>query len=374
MVQKRSIKTDDVRTEEYMALSDKAVRLLLDLKTNATDSYGFITNTALSLLVCSRGGAEMQQAKDALQELVDAKYLYDFGKGIYLVMSFQRDNALEYLKTTQPTAPELLTYVYVDANTNMYKLSATPVRSKDGWTGKITTNQNKNYQGKDNVPPRKYLFEDNVEDGYNIVPFDTSLDWSQHESVAKEVKQTPSTKDTTTVQAEPQEVAPAPQATKQVDKVNEELSRLDDEQEQDNDFETKMKEAHEKGQEAREDTPQSQEQPVNPYITTEDGQQQREALDQEYKQDQQQDINPDDIENLVAGAQTRSMPDTQTVESTNSNDTDQKLTADGLPDFLDNEADKADKAEEEEKQARYKEQGLNEFGYTDMRDTSGLPF
>ena len=348
MVQKRSIKTDDVRTEDYMSLSDKATRLLLDLKTNATDSYGFITNTALSLLVCSRGGAEMQQAKDALQELVDAKYLYDFGEGIYLVMSFQRDNALEYLKTTQPTAPELLTYVYVDVNTNLYKLSATPVRSKDGWTGKIKTNQNKDYTGKDNVPPRKYLFEDKIEDGFNIVPFDTSLDWSQHEAVALQ-----------------------PQSTKQADKVNEELSRLDDEQEQDNDFETKMKEAHEKGQEAREDTPQSQEQPVNPYITTEDGQQQREALDQQYKQDQQQDINPDDIENLVAGAQTRSMPDTQTVESTNSNDTDQKLTADGLPDFSeDNEADR----DEEEKQSQYKEQGLNEFGYTDMRDTSDLPF
>lgn len=187
MVQKRSIKTDDVRTEDYMSLSDKATRLLLDLKTNATDSYGFITNTALSLLVCSRGGAEMQQAKDALQELVDAKYLYDFGEGIYLVMSFQRDNALEYLKTTQPTAPELLTYVYIDVNTNLYKLSATPIRNKDGWTGKIKTNQNKDYTGKDNVPPRKYLFEDKIEDGFNIVPFDTSLDWSQHEAVAKGV-------------------------------------------------------------------------------------------------------------------------------------------------------------------------------------------
>ena len=282
MVQKRSIKTDDVRTEDYMSLSDKATRLLLDLKTNATDSYGFITNTALSLLVCSRGGAEMQQAKDALQELVDAKYLYDFGEGIYLVMSFQRDNALEYLKTTQPTAPELLTYVYVDVNTNLYKLSATPVRSKDGWTGKIKTNKGSNYQGKDNVPPRKYLFEDKIEDGYEIVPFDTSLDWSQHEAVAKgvnttEPQQVPSNPAQYNVSTPAKEVAPKQEVEPAPVQSN---------------FDIKSKIANAESIEQEETIPVQT--VVNPYTDTEQGQQEAEELSKQY---------------TTVGAQTRSMPE-----------------------------------------------------------------
>lgn len=282
MVQKRSIKTDDLRTEDYMALSDKATRLYTDLKANATDSYGFITNVALSLLVCSRGGVEMEQAKEALQELIQAGYLYDFGGGIYLVMSFQRDNALEYLKTTQPTAPELLTYIYIDVNTNMYKLSATPVRSKDGWTGKIKTNQGKDYQGKDNVPPRKYLFEDKIEDGYTIVPFDIKLDWSQHEAIAKgnndtQQQQSPSNQGSVPLQPQAQAVAPQPQApvkpSKQTQQAQQEIAQLN---EQDN------ADSQDNNNKAS----------VNPFTATKDGQQQREALDKQY---------------ATVGAQTRSL-------------------------------------------------------------------
>ena len=275
MVQKRSIKTDDVRTEDYMALSDKAVRVLLDLKTNGTDSYGFITNVALSLLVCSHAGSEMQQCKDALEELVQTGYLYDFGGGIYLVMSFQRDNALEYLKTTQPTAPELLTHVYVDVNTNMYKLSAVPVRSKDGWTGKLKTNQGKDYQGKDNVPPRKYLFEDNIEDGYSIVPFDTKLDWSQHEAVAKgvnvtEPQQAPSNPAQYTVSTPAREVAPKQEVKPVPVQSN---------------FDIKSKIANVKSIEQEENTPV---QPVgNPYTDTAKQQQEVEQLKKKYGVDSQ---------------------------------------------------------------------------------------
>lgn len=368
MAQKRSFFKNDVRAESYMALSNNSKVLLWDLKANS-DDYGFIDQMTVSKAVTGTTDTEVT-------ELIEQGYLYNFDSGKYLLRWFQKDNNVPYQKTQQTTCPKELQYVYLD-DEYYYQVSLTPVRPIKGWN-KIFKKSTKGKDGnfnewgkeKDVVVPRDYLFEgkeQELEGDYKITPIGATP------AKEVEVKQTPSVKDTTSIQSQPEEVALQPQSTKQADKVNEELSRLDDEQEQDNDFETKMKEAHEKGQEAREDTPQSQEQPVNPYITTEDGQQQREALDQKYKPEQQQDIEPDEIENLVAGAQTRSMPETkpvETVEPTNDNSTDDKLTTEDLPDFSDSE----DKAEEEEKQARYKEQGLNEFGYTDMRDTSGLPF
>ena len=364
MAQKRSFFKNDVRAESYMALSNNSKVLLWDLKANS-DDYGFIDQMTVSKAVTETTDSEVN-------ELINQGYLYDFGNNKYLLRWFQKDNNVPYQKTQQTICPNELQYVYID-DEYYYQVSSTPVRPIKGWNKifkKTTKDKDGNFnewgKEKDVVVPRDYLFEGKEEElggDYKITSIETTP--------AKEVKQTPSVKDTTSVQSQPEEVAPAPQPTKQADKVNEELSRLDDETEQDNEFETKMKQAYEKGQEAREDTPQPQEQPVNPYNDTPEKKQRVNELNDKYKVNQQQDINPDELDTLVAGAQTRSMPDTQTVESTNSNDTDQKLTADGLPDFLDNEADKA---EEEEKQARYKEQGLNEFGYTDMTDTSDLPF
>ena len=332
MAQKRSFFIKDVRAENYMMLTDKAKVLLWDLKAN-TDDYGFIDQMTVSKAVTQATDSEVN-------ELINQGYLYSFDSGKYLLRWFQKDNNIPYQKMQQTTCPKELQHVYID-DEYYYQISYTPVRPIKGWN-KIFKKTTKDKDGnlnewgkeKDVVTPRDYLFEgkeQELEGDYKITPIGATL--------AKEVKQTPSVEDTTSVQSQPQEVAPAPQATKQVDKVNEELSRLDDETEQDNEFETKMKQAYEKGQEAREDTPQSQEQPVNPYITTEDGQQQREALDQEYKQDQQQDINPDDIENLVDGAQTRSM---NGVEEPQPQYKDVGLTAEQQREFRDNPPEEDD--------------------------------
>lgn len=182
MVQKRSIKTDDVRTERYMFLSDKAKVLLLDLKTNASDSYGFVVDTGMSILATSHGGKDLEECHQALDELVKSEYLYNFGNGTYLIMDWQRDNSLDYQKTTQPTAPDLLTYIYASDNDSRYHLSAIPIRSSRGWKDKIYTRGGKlNKYAQDNVPSRNYIFESGIEPGFTIVPFDTKLEWSDDE-------------------------------------------------------------------------------------------------------------------------------------------------------------------------------------------------
>lgn len=314
-------------SDEFLfELSEQAKNLYLAIGLS-TDDYGFVKNYKRLI-------DETKVGTENVQELINHKFIYLIDKDTLLDLKFQINNNLAPSKTNEPRYPQGLKHVYMDIDCQ-YCWSSTKIRDVFGYS-----------KGGNGKLSRKDLFIDSEDEkNQHIKAVDTTQQKASDFLGTKEVKQTPSVEDTTTVQAQPQAVAPQPQPTKQ---------------------------AYEKRQEAKEDTPQSQEQQVNPFITTEQGQQQREALDDKYKVNQQQDINPDEIDNLVTGAQTRSMPETQTVESTNvnsSNDTDDKLTEDGLPDFSDSEADRT----EEEKQARYKEQGLNEFGYSNDPG-SDLPF
>lgn len=283
MAQKRSFFIKDVRAENYMMLTDKAKVLLWDLKAN-TDDYGFIDQMTVSKAVTGTTDKEVN-------ELIQQGYLYSFDSGKYLLRWFQKDNNVPYQKTQQTTCPKELQHVYID-DEYYYQISSTPVRPIKGWNKifkKTTKDDNGNFKewgnDKDVVVPRDYLFkgkEKELDGDYKITP----------------IGATPT-----------KEVAPQPQPTKQGETRDKELARLED-----------------------------QEQPVNPFLTTEKGQQQREALDQEYKPDQQQDITQDDIENLVAGAQTRSM-DTQEPQP---HYTDVGLTAEQQRELRDNPPEEDD--------------------------------
>lgn len=279
MAQKRSFFKNDVRAESYMALSNNSKVLLWDLKANS-DDYGFIDQMTVSKAVTGATDKEVN-------ELIQQGYLYSFDSGKYLLRWFQKDNNVPYQKTQQTTCPKELQYVYLD-DEYYYQVSLTPVRPIKGWN-KIFKKTTKDKDGnlnewgkeKDVVTPRDYLFEGmekELDGDYKI----TSKDEAVSDTLAKEVKQTPSVEDKAIVQPEVKEVAP--QLTKQGNKVQDELKRLDDGQEQDNDFETKMKEAYRKGQEKGKQ--------VNPYTSTKEGKQEAEELSNQY---------------TTVGAQTRSM-------------------------------------------------------------------
>ena len=337
MAQKRSFFKNDVRAESYMALSNNSKVLLWDLKANS-DDYGFIDQMTVSKAVTGTTDTEVT-------ELIEQGYLYSFDSGKYLLRWFQKDNNVPYQKTQQTICPKELQYVYLD-DEYYYQVSLTPVRPIKGWN-KIFKKSTKGKDGnfnewgkeKDVVVPRDYLFEgkeQELEGDYKITPIGATP------AKEVEVKQTPSVKDTASVQPEAKEVAPAP--TKQANKVQDELKRLDDEQ-------------------------------VNPFLTTEKGQQQREALDQEYKPDQQQDITQDDIENLVAGAQTRSM-DTQEPQP---HYKDVGLTAEQQRELRDNPPEEDTSLpfdeDEDDTQAELNReaQDTQPIGYSPI-DTSDLPF
>ena len=180
MAQKRSIFKEDLHSEDYLNLSDKAKVLLWEVKA-FTDDYGFFNHMAL-------GKTATGATDNEIQELIDAGYLFKFSNKLYLYRWFQKDNSVQYGKTQQSVALDELTYVYLD-NNYYYHISAVPVRSVGGWAGKEKYIDNKgnehSYKNKDIVTPRSYLFESNIEEGYKIIPLGDN-NWEDKDKVASD--------------------------------------------------------------------------------------------------------------------------------------------------------------------------------------------
>ena len=314
-------------SDEFLfELSEQAKNLYLAIGLS-TDDYGFVKNYKRLI-------DETKVGTENVQELINHKFIYLIDRDTLVDLKFQINNNLAPSKTNEPRYPQGLKHVYMDIDCQ-YCWSSTKIRDVFGYS-----------KGGNGKLSRKDLFIDSEDEkNQHIKAVDTTQQKASDflgATLAKEVKQTPSIENTASVQPEAKEVAPAP--TKQANKVQDELKRLDDEQ-------------------------------VNPFITTEKGQQQREALDQEYKPDQQQDITQDDIENLVAGAQTRSM-DTQEPQP---HYKDVGLTAEQQRELRDNPPEEDTSLpfdeDEDDTQAELNReaQDTQPIGYSPI-DTSDLPF
>lgn len=285
-------------TEFLFELSGEAKNLYLAIGLN-TDTYGFVVNYE-RLMEETRAGV-----KD-MQELINHKFVYLIDKDTLVDLKFQINNRIAPSQQNEPIYPQGLKHVYMDIDCQ-YHWSSTKIRKVVGYVK----------GSKDNNKRNNLFLDDERTEDEKIKEVDTTQQKASDFLGAKKVEepqQVPSIENTASVQPEVKEVAPAP--TKQGNKVQDELKRLDDEQEQDNDFETKMKEAYKKGQEKGKQ--------VNPYTSTEEGQQEAEELSKQY---------------ATAGVQTRSLDN---VEEPQPHYTDVGLTAEQQKELRDNPPEEDD--------------------------------
>lgn len=288
-------------TEFLFELSGEAKNLYLAIGLN-TDTYGFVVNY-------ERLMEETRADVKDMQELINKKFVYLIDKDTMVDLKFQINNMIAPSQQNEPVYPQGLKYVYMDIDCQ-YHWSSTKIRKVVGYAK----------GSKDNNKRTDLFIDAERTKDKEIKEVDTTQQKASDflgTTPAKKVEepqQVPSIENTASVQPEVKEVAPAP--TKQGNKVQDELKRLDDEQEQDNDFETKMKEAYKKGQEKGKQ--------VNPYTSTEEGQQEAEELTKKY---------------ATAGEQTRSMGD---VEEPQPHYTDVGLTAEQQKELRDNPVEEDD--------------------------------